>query len=853
MITDFETFAADRKDLLRATDKELAPYVVKAYPTSDWETVVQAASQAWLSEFDRLTPDTAQWKDALQEFQDLLLESLNKTNPPDEDGPNAYQLDRITEYVSTATINDATRAAAAATGFNLRWLSQRDDDVRTTHVAADGQERPPTESFDVGGAALRYPGDPRGPLNEVMNCRCVLAPVGGGATVAAATVVEEPVVDDVDVDAEEETEIPDDEELVDDAVEIPWHAVLAPEEKPTGDGRMFAKDSLSWRELPLPLLYQHATDVGHGGSVRVGRIDEIWKNDAGEARARGMFNNTEEAQHVIEGLVDGSIRGVSVDVDDVALDYDRSTDLATDINGGLAVFNKARIAGLTIVAIPAYQEAYIGLGPDFEDEMSQEQLAALSSCGCADEILWEHELDPVDAGLLERIIDFPAVEYAISEEPWDGSSSNYTDDQWYQATLVHTNNGSKVKSDNKLPILTPSGALSRAGVHAAASRLNQVDAPAAAISAAKGKLRSAYEQLGEDPPDAITAAAFAVGTKDGPGWITHPKATGRIRRYWVRGKGAAKIRWGQPGDFNRCRKQLGKYVQNPEWLAGLCANMHKEAIGIWPGMERGGRHSNLTAPVPAVTLTAAAGSVTRLAAAVFTDPKFDGPTPITIVDEEIAGHLATWGTCHIGIPGICTTAPHSSSNYAYYRTGVVDTDQGPVPVGQITMDTGHANLKASPTAAAAHYDNTGSVVADVAAGEDAHGIWVHGVLRPDISDEKRAALAAASLSGDWREIRGSLELVAALAVNVPGFPVTRTGLAASGTTQTALVAAGVLPPAGKFSSRDAEEIAAIARTAVQEYRHQEQVAQRAQRLAPTRERVKALRILEARERLTQKG
>ena len=82
-------------------------------------------------------------------------------------------------------------------------------------------------------------------------------------------------------------------------------------------------------------------------------------------------------------------------------------------------------------------------------------------------------------------------------------------------------------------------------------------------------------------------AVFAPGTKDGPGWITHPIPTARIRRYWTNGKGAAKIRWGAPGDFNRCRMQLAKYVQNPDWLAGLCANMHKEALGIWPAQHHG--------------------------------------------------------------------------------------------------------------------------------------------------------------------------------------------------------------------------------------------------------------------------
>ena len=45
-------------------------------------------------------------------------------------------------------------------------------------------------------------------------------------------------------------------------------------------------------------------------------------------------------------------------------------------------------------------------------------------------------------------------------------------------------------------------------------------------------------------------------------------ARAQIPSMLARGKGAAKIRWGVPGDFNRCRLQLAKYVQNPDWLAG---------------------------------------------------------------------------------------------------------------------------------------------------------------------------------------------------------------------------------------------------------------------------------------------
>ena len=355
--------------------------------------------------------------------------------------------------------------------------------------------------------------------------------------------------------------------------------------------------------------------------------------------------------------------------------------------------------------------------------------------------------------------------------------------------------------------------------------------------------RMAYEA----EHDMIIASAFAPGTKDGPGWITHPIPTGRIRRYWTQGKGAAKIGWGRPGDFNRCRKQLAKYIANPDWLAGACANMHKEVLGVWPNPGGGnrGRHS---AKGTAMSITAAA--VATKPAEAFRDPGLSGPTPVTIEGDRIFGHLATWGVCHIGIQDTCVTAPHSKSNYGFYRTGVVFTDEGKIPVGQITMSTGHASIKADAKNAVAHYDNTGSVVADVVAGEDSFGIWIAGVLRPGLTDEQVAALAASALSGDWRRTATGLELVAALAVNVPGFPIPRTALAASAVadedgqrldevdiTEDQIDAVYGLSPVERKSAVTAslfpspEEIAGIVRTAIDEYRASE-----------TAERVRAERL-----------
>lgn len=198
-------------------------------------------------------------------------------------------------------------------------------------------------------------------------------------------------------------------------------------------------------------------------------------------------------------------------------------------------------------------------------------------------------------------------------------------------------------------------------------------------------------------------------------------------------------------------------------------------------------------PLSRDSLTAAA-IPTAPPEAWFKDPALTGPTALVVEDDgRVYGHIAAWGTCHIGQIGKCVEPPTSASNYAYFRTGALRTAEGTsVAVGHLTMGTGHAGPRDSANAAAEHYDNTGTVFADVAAGEDAYGIWVAGSLRPGITAEQVRVARSAPISGDWRTIRGSLELVGALAVNVPGFPVPRPqGLLASGEMKS-LQASGVV-------------------------------------------------------------
>lgn len=58
-----------------------------------------------------------------------------------------------------------------------QWIATADHRTRDTHRAADKQRTLLLEPFIVGSARLQFPGDPRGPAQEVINCRCSLFPV----------------------------------------------------------------------------------------------------------------------------------------------------------------------------------------------------------------------------------------------------------------------------------------------------------------------------------------------------------------------------------------------------------------------------------------------------------------------------------------------------------------------------------------------------------------------------------------------------------------------------------------------------------------------------------------------------
>lgn len=84
--------------------------------------------------------------------------------------------------VAVTEVNRAWNFGVLAHGLTLqqqrgwtitkRWDSKDDSRVREAHEDADGQVRPISQPFMVGGEALMAPLDPSGSPSTVINCRC---------------------------------------------------------------------------------------------------------------------------------------------------------------------------------------------------------------------------------------------------------------------------------------------------------------------------------------------------------------------------------------------------------------------------------------------------------------------------------------------------------------------------------------------------------------------------------------------------------------------------------------------------------------------------------------------------------
>lgn len=168
---------------------------------------------------------------------------------------------------------------------------------------------------------------------------------------------------------------------------------------------------------------------------------------------------------------------------------------------------------------------------------------------------------------------------------------------------------------------------------------------------------------------------------------------------------------------------------------------------------------------------------------------FSQPAPeeikgaFTITDEgRVFGCLAPAGVTHRSVKRkVPRNVDYSRYMGAETLVAGADGSIGRVKTGPVTFNCGHADT--DPTVYGTldnrkkHYDNSCSVFADIAIGEDREGnVWVAGAIKPYASAEQIQQAMSCRLSGDWQPHQdrpGVTEFIAALLVPVPGFASAR--------------------------------------------------------------------------------
>lgn len=198
-----------------------------------------------------------------------------------------------------------------------------------------------------------------------------------------------------------------------------FHGVLGRLGLPTGDGRIISPGGLTSRDLPLPLAWQRESGDGHGGSVVVARLETLEFH-------QDMVTYTGHMLDVVdawdaEQLIEAGVIGPSMDLDEmdyVVDDQDR------------VIITSARIAGATLVAIPAFAEVSITLDPlpaDVPIDVSHETSADDVAWGLAASANVSREtLPPLDAFTNPGFTEYTHLRY--EEHEWGTKVSGHIAD-----------------------------------------------------------------------------------------------------------------------------------------------------------------------------------------------------------------------------------------------------------------------------------------------------------------------------------------------------------------------------------------------------------------------------------------
>jgi hypothetical protein len=119
---DPEEFAARRRVLFTRADDDLMPLVrkaLKAYADgeADWlKDLVEAAEVIWLETFLSEAPNANPESPRRGRYVTQVTDALSRTDQPESGEVDESQVERVTRWLGTYTVNDATWSGSGARG-----------------------------------------------------------------------------------------------------------------------------------------------------------------------------------------------------------------------------------------------------------------------------------------------------------------------------------------------------------------------------------------------------------------------------------------------------------------------------------------------------------------------------------------------------------------------------------------------------------------------------------------------------------------------------------------------------------------------------------------------------------------
>jgi hypothetical protein len=695
--------------------------------------------------------------DSAQQTHDRVADMLRIDAAGPRGGARWFSKVRdVARTLAVSVLNAALVAGAEAytqaTGNRRwqQWWTVEDGRVRAAHHRAHGQSRPVGQNFLVGGFPMRYPGDPLAPPDLTTNCRCSLLSLSPEAGRRAA---------------EQYTANPPSTDGGDSG------RVVTAASEPGGGVRM----TTATTEPEAPVVEPEVPPVLTAGTL---------PPDATQARWEGVLApmGVRSGDNRMIGTPDGppNVRTLPL-----PLLYQQAT--ADGHDNSIVVGNITRVW--------SQDGLLMGEGTfDLGDEQAREVVRKIDDgyhrwvSVRLDNETREYQFYKGTQRLSEFELESYAEEGGIDvvtvSTDWRLMSATLVAEPAFEAAAIGL-----LPDEEDAPVAPSKD--EKIAAAATETEPSTQDPEFAAPSAAK---RDKAEKSGAAMPGGrypieneadLRKAIKAVGRAGGKGGDESERNAVR-KHIMARAKAIGKQffiprNWNSDGSLKKSTSQLLASGDTESWYAAVADAVPLEPPAAW-----------------------------------FADPGLTGPTKMTVTDEgRVYGHIAAWASKHAGLPGDVVPPHNPDTAYSkFHRHPVRCEDGSRVKTGPLA-GKGHADRgDCRLWAVQAHYDNPDFVLADVVVGEDEHGIWASGALRPGVEPWQVMYVYRYSFSGDWR----GGELLAACLASVPGFHLDADenvqALAASaaeagrgvelaaGVPQVriedgevvALVAAGVVPP-----------------------------------------------------------